>query len=162
MSITYFRLPNELSPDQYLEMSLNKGNHQCNVIKKFFPRRKCFAFKQPCGDEHFEQLHKTDIAGLRPEFVKEVDKLKEFIKNDGNFRQFLSTTFPTLLNQLWESIINKDINLENFSPFFESGKNVTAMLKVVAILKEKFKEIKSYPGRVIFILNFFAPTKSIS
>jgi hypothetical protein len=82
---------NEISPDQYLEYVLEETyaehpraeehNAVRSTLKRFFPERYCYTLIRPSDDERDLQSLKSDTDLLKPEFVRQIEELKNFILN---------------------------------------------------------------------------------
>ena len=82
---------NDISPDEYLEHVLEEtyADHpraeEHNAIranlKRFFPERYCATLIRPSDDERDLHNLKSDPDLLKPEFVKQIDDLRNFILN---------------------------------------------------------------------------------
>lgn len=88
---------NDISPDQYLEYVLeeSESNHPSTemhnavraTLKRFFPERYCTTLIRPVDDEHeLQQLsdpnsYLGEDSVIKPEFVEQVNELRNFIFN---------------------------------------------------------------------------------
>lgn len=82
---------NEITPDQYLEYILEEtpaGNDHAEshnavraTIKRFFPERYCATLIRPSDDERDLQNLRSDPDLLKPEFVTQINDLRNFILN---------------------------------------------------------------------------------
>lgn len=82
---------NEITPDQYLEYILeeteieNEFSEDHNAIratlKRFFPERYCATLIRPSDDERDLQNLRSDPDLLKPEFVRQINDLRDFILN---------------------------------------------------------------------------------
>jgi hypothetical protein len=69
-----------MSPDQYLESALTRTNSsgECNSINSTFKQRKCFTFVRPVATEKELKCMGTNDITLRPEFINEIDALRDY------------------------------------------------------------------------------------
>lgn len=79
---------NEITPDQYLEYVLEETdrepeghNEVRGTIKRFFPERYCATLIRPSDDERDLQNLRSDPDLLKPEFVDQINDLRNFILN---------------------------------------------------------------------------------
>jgi hypothetical protein len=82
---------NEISPDQYLEFVLEEteqDHHQAEehnavraTLKRFFPERYCYTLIRPSDDERDLHNLKSDPDLLKPEFVNQINELRNFVLN---------------------------------------------------------------------------------
>lgn len=82
---------NEITPDQYLEFVLeetevdNERAEEHNAIrstlKRFFPERYCATLIRPSDDERDLHNLKSDPDLLKPEFVSQINELRNFVLN---------------------------------------------------------------------------------
>lgn len=87
---------NDISPDQYLEYVLEEtyADHpraeEHNTIratlKRFFPERYCATLIRPSDDERDLHNLKSDPDLLKPEFVNQINELRNFILNQINIK----------------------------------------------------------------------------
>lgn len=82
---------NEINPDQYLEYVLEETeadndyaeehNEIRATLKRFFPERYCATLIRPSDDERDLQNLKSDPDLLKPEFVNQINDLRNFVLN---------------------------------------------------------------------------------
>ena len=87
---------NEVSADQYLEEVLEESytghpreeehNEIRATVKRFFPERYCKTMVRPTDEEIDLQKLKRDLSKIKPEFVEQVDELRDFILNQINVK----------------------------------------------------------------------------
>ena len=79
-----------LTPDGYLEdclkierkkgtQGIEKYNSLRLSIRKFFKKRKCFTFEQPCDLKKAKKLDDVSDSDLDPDFVKSLQSFSEYV-----------------------------------------------------------------------------------
>jgi len=87
---------NDISSDQYLEFVLEETysdhprseehNQIRATLKRFFPERYCSTLIRPTDEEKDLQRLKYDLSKLKPEFLEQIDELKNFVLNQINVK----------------------------------------------------------------------------
>ena len=113
---------NPIEAEQYLENALEEStgrnaagkNRIRTCLKQFFPDRACVTLVRPCLDENnLQNLDSLPNSSLRPEFMRQADKLRARIMNEAARRPLtmqgkeLSGSMLGFLCQAYSSAINR-------------------------------------------------------
>ncbi|XP_045068011.1 guanylate-binding protein 1 [Coregonus clupeaformis] len=149
----------EITPDQYLENSLqlkkgtskkiNDYNLPRECIRNFFPARKCFVFPSPTTPDNMQRLESMDEAELSESFRGVADTFCRFIFEESRVKTVIGGHTLTgemlghLVNAYVETIAKGNVPcLENAVLAMAKIENQAAMDEGLAVYQKGMEDVK--------------------